>query len=374
MPNTKQTKYVSASASTSSNKTTKQYPQGRYWLLTIPQPHFTPFQPRDICWIKGQLEVGAGGFTHWQIICCYKTKVRLSKVKETFGAQTHAELSRSEAANDYVHKDETSVVGTRFELGDRPIKRNDATDWERVHKLAREGKISEIDPQIQIQHYRNLQQIRLDNTKALPGQRETVVYWGPTGTGKSHRAWSEASFDAYPKQPTTKWWDGYQPDFHKNVVIDEFDGQVGITHLLRWCDKYPCLVETKGSGQPLAYKKLWITSNIHPLHWYPDGKKSQIDALMRRIVVVELNTPYKKPIPVEPSVRFHPYIPLKRDSIPVWDNTTYCPVPEWRDMGIGCSETPQQILDRKNRDYDKSIATLGLAYDLDNNLVKRKSE
>ena len=35
------------------------------------------------------------------------------------------------------------------------------------------------------------------------------VFWGDTGSGKSHTAWEEAGVAAYSKDPTTKWWDGY---------------------------------------------------------------------------------------------------------------------------------------------------------------------
>lgn len=129
-----------------------------------------------------------------------------------------------------------------------------------------------------------------------PGAREVVVYWGPTGTGKSHRAWDEAGMEAYPKPPTTKWWDGYLPEKHNHVVIDEFDGQVGITHLLRWFDKYPCVVEQKGGGCCLIAKKMWITSNIDPHLWYPDGKPAQIAALMRRLKIFNLTVKYVEPI------------------------------------------------------------------------------
>lgn len=41
-------------------------------------------------------------------------------------------------------------------------------------------------------------------------ERVVQVYWGTTGTGKSHRAWAEAGITAYPKDPLSKFWDGYR--------------------------------------------------------------------------------------------------------------------------------------------------------------------
>jgi len=127
-----------------------------------------------------------------------------------------------------------------------------------------------------------------------PVEKTVNVYWGDTGVGKSRRAWHEATFDAYPKAPTTKFWDGYQGQ--GNVVIDEFTGQIEISHLLRWLDRYPVLVETKGSGVPLKASKIWITSNLSPENWYSQAPLVQQDALMRRLNVFHMTESWTPPI------------------------------------------------------------------------------
>ncbi len=116
------------------------------------------------------------------------------------------------------------------------------------------------------------------------------MYWGDTGSGKSHRAWEEAGDDAYSKDPLTKWWDGYQGQ--TNVVIDEFRGVVAVSHLLRWFDKYPCSVETKGGKQPLCAKNIWITSNLAPTAWYPELDAESFRALERRLIITHFNKPF----------------------------------------------------------------------------------
>jgi len=180
-------------------------------------------------------------------------------------------------------------------LGNLPTHLNSKTDWENIRTLARKGQLDQIDADIYVRHYTTLKRIALDHIQHQEGQRECVVFWGPTGTGKSHRAWQEAGMDAYPKQPCTKWWDGYQPEKHNHVVIDEFDGQIGITHLLRWFDKYPCQVEQKGGGCVLKATKIWITSNIDPREWYPQGKRAQVEALLRRLSITHLPFKYNPP-------------------------------------------------------------------------------
>jgi hypothetical protein len=112
-------------------------------------------------------------------------------------------------------------------------------------------------------------------------ERTCRVYWGPTGTGKSRRAWKEAGMEAFPKDPNTKFWCGYQGQ--KAVVIDEFRGAISISHLLRWLDRYPVMVEIKGSALPFAAEQIWITSNLDPRQWYPDLDQETTDALMRRL-------------------------------------------------------------------------------------------
>jgi len=114
-------------------------------------------------------------------------------------------------------------------------------------------------------------------------ERTCYVYWGVTGAGKSRRAWDEASLSAYPKSPSTKFWDGYVGQEH--VVLDEFRGEIGISHLLRWLDRYPVTVETKGSAVVLSARRIWITSNISPRDWYPNLDEATMDALLRRLEV-----------------------------------------------------------------------------------------
>ena len=213
-------------------------PQGRYWLLTVPHALFTPYLPPGVAYIKGQLECGDGGFLHWQILVLCSAKRTGKWMRDTFGP-VHHELTRSSAADEYVWKEETRVEGTQFELGERPLRRNVKADWERVWKLAQEASIETVEANVRVQHYRTLRTISADYAKPVGMVRTCYVYWGATGTGKSRRAWEEAGLDAYPKDPRTKWWDGYTGQ--RNVVVDEFRGTIDVAHLLRWLDRYPAL-------------------------------------------------------------------------------------------------------------------------------------
>lgn len=257
--------------------------KARYWILTIPQHDYTTYRPTSVRYIRGQLERGDTGYLHWQLVACYATQVRRSKVKDDFGVTCHAEPTKSDAALEYVWKEETSVDGTRFELGIKPVRRNSDVDWEMVRDYAKCGRLDDLPPSVFVQHYRTLRTIREDYATPIGMERRVVVYWGPTGVGKSRRAWNEAGIEAYPKDPCTKFWCGYRDQQH--VVLDEFRGQIGISHVLRWFDRYPCLVELKGSSVVLRASRIWITSNLDPRDWYPDLDQATIDALLRRLEI-----------------------------------------------------------------------------------------
>lgn len=258
--------------------------QGIYWLLTIPHASFTPYLPPGVAYIKGQLELSnETQFLHWQILVACNTKCRLAAVKRIFGEQVHAELTKSSAANDYVWKEDTRVDGTQFELGQLKFKRNCSTDWATVLRDAKRGRLDDIPADVVVRHYGNLRRIAMDNLAPVAIVRRIVVYWGPSGTGKSRRAWHEAGLDAFPKDPLTKFWDGYQGQ--KHVVIDEFRGGVSIGHVLRWFDRYPVNIEVKGAAVTLRAETIWITSNICPEDWYPDLDHATKQALLRRLEV-----------------------------------------------------------------------------------------
>lgn len=213
----------------------------------------------------------------------FKTKQRLRGVRDIFGPY-HAESTRSDAAFEYVWKDDTRVAGTQFELGQRPVRRANGEDMARVVVAAKSGRWADVPPDILVRYYGNLRRISADFSEVHGNEKHVSVYWGATGTGKSRRAWTEYP-DAYSKDPLTKFWCGYQAQ--QTVIIDEFRGVISIAHMLRWLDRYPVRVEVKGSSVGLAATRIIITSNLDPRNWYPDLDAETLAALMRRFTVVE---------------------------------------------------------------------------------------
>lgn len=265
-------------------------PQYRYWLLTIPHHEFLPYQPQGISFIGGQLETGSStGYLHWQLLVHFHRPVSLAHVRKVFGRAAHCEPSRSDAARAYVFKTDTRVSGTQFQLGSLPFRRNVGRDWDDILSRAKSGSFDGIPSDVVVRNYGSLKRIAADHMVADGIEKEVFVYWGKTATGKSRRAWEEAGRDAFPKDPRSKWWCGYRDQEH--VVIDEFRGDIGINHFLRWLDRYPVVVEVKGGAVPLKAKKIWITSNLDPRSWYPDLDSDTFDAMMRRLKITHFNPP-----------------------------------------------------------------------------------
>jgi len=264
---------------------------GRWFILTIPQADISLLDtlyelPQEIIYMKGQKELGEGGYKHWQLVVCMRVNSRIPAVKRHFCNSAHVELTRSASALAYVWKEETRVPNSQFEYGSLPVKRNSATDWDKVWDSAKKGNFADIPPQILVRSYSSIKSIAKDHMKPEAMERTVKVYWGLTGTGKSRRAWQEASLDAFPKDPMTKFWDGYQNQ--ENVVIDEYRGDISISHLLRWFDRYPVCVEAKHGGVVLKAKRIWITSNLHPDNWYPTLDRETVDALKRRLEITKI--------------------------------------------------------------------------------------
>ncbi|MEY3324804.1 MAG: Sewage-associated circular virus6 [Bacteroidota bacterium] len=261
------------------------YPKAKYWLLTIPHNEFLPYLPNGVLYLRGQLERGATtGYLHWQLLAIFSAQQRLATVKRTFGDAGHYEPSRSDAADAYVWKEETRVAGTQFELGKKPFRRDQSVDWDRVRDASKSGEFDAIPSDIFVRNYSAIRRISSDYAAPVAMERSVIVLWGPTGVGKSRRAWEEAGLDAYPKCPLSKFWDGYRGQ--QSVVIDEFRGTVSISHVLRWFDRYPVLVEIKGSSTVLKATRFWITSNLHPRDWYPDLDDLTKEALLRRLNII----------------------------------------------------------------------------------------
>lgn len=98
---------------------------------------------------------------------------------------------------------------------------------------------------------------------------EVLVYFGSAGTGKTYKAVTENKdyFILSPGNSSNVWFDGY---YGQDVlIIDDYDGDwIKYRPLLRILDRYPYALEVKGSRRYAKWRKVIITTNIHPREWF----------------------------------------------------------------------------------------------------------
>lgn len=110
---------------------------------------------------------------------------------------------------------------------------------------------------------------------------EIRIFFGRSGTGKSYHA-RKGDYWMWPHPCGERHWaPGYEGQ--KIVIIDEFRHQFPLDKMLMILDRYELPMESKGSSFQLASttEKIIITTNIHPLDWYPNVEDKSM--LYRRI-------------------------------------------------------------------------------------------
>jgi len=261
----------------------------RTWLCTLNNPIHSLEQVHHLTKAKytiGQLEQGDNGTKHFQFYQVFSDNIRLSHYKKTFH-QIHAEpVIFNNGADKYCMKEESRLEGP-WEFGEKPIRRNNKTDWELVYLNAKLGKIESIPSDIRVRCYSNLKKIQKDHIvlKDSNSLRGVWIY-GPSGVGKSRLARVQFP-SSYPKL-CNKWWDGYQDQDY--VIMDD----IGLEHkclgqqLKIWADRYGCILETKGGAVASNFSKFIVTSQYSIDEIFSDDYHT-IEALKRRFKIINLN-------------------------------------------------------------------------------------
>ena len=135
--------------------------------------------------------------------------------------------------------------------------------------------------------------INMNNQRSWMTQGEW--YWGATGTGKSHKAFTEnPGAYVYPINDNG-WWDNYKGE--EIVIINEFRGQLMYSELLLLVDKWPHHVKRRcTTPYPFLAKKVVITSSRHPKDIYKQvceegDDYEQLERRFRIIQMTSLQTP-----------------------------------------------------------------------------------
>lgn len=254
--------------------------QGKFWVFTLnnySDEEYIEIKNFNCNYLIIGKEVGEEGTPHLQGYAEFKTNQRLVALKK-LNSRIHWEYRRgtSEQASNYCKKD-----GDYYEIGELSKGRGNRSDIEDVRDVVANGggmkEVMHITNSFQAVRF--AEKLLTHVEKKRDWAPEVTWLYGPTGCGKTRRAFEETN-NPWISGKNLKWWEGY--DAHEDVIIDDFRKDFCTFHeLLRILDRYPYTVEVKGGSRQLLAKRIYITSCFHPEKVY--DTREDIAQLIRRI-------------------------------------------------------------------------------------------
>lgn len=214
---------------------------------------------------------------------CVKSRTYLQSLLPWAG-RFHCEAARGSPESnqryctkegDYIEHGELPRKGNRSDLG---LLAQEIISGKSIETVATEYPSEFIRYHGGIKAFHHLTHSKARNS-AVP---VTVHWWfGPTGVGKSRKAFETFGDSAYIKM-NDKWWDGYAG---QNIVIfDDYRPNLcPFNELLRILDRYPFRVQLKGSSMELSATTFVITTTSRPEALWHSRTDEQIGQLLRRI-------------------------------------------------------------------------------------------
>lgn len=228
----------------------------------------------------GQLELcPTTGKLHVQWYVAYESQrsfTKMRKLVEGSHVEKRGTRSSPQAASDYCKKEDRGAVpGSMVETGVLPAQ-GSRSDIDDSVALIQQGMnmrdIAAAHPASYVRNYRGFQALRLmlqpDRTELTRG----LVYWGPSGSGKSYHVKElfggpDCFTISCSMIGSTVWWDGY--DGQSTVVFEDFfPASVPFTLFINMIDCTPLRVQTKGNSVNFCPTRVVFTSNLDPSTWY----------------------------------------------------------------------------------------------------------
>lgn len=190
-----------------------------------------------------------------------------------------------------------SKEGMCFEHGSKP-KQGHRTDLDTLKDRIINGttvdEITMEEPIAYHQYGRTLEKIEdiVHRSKFRTTMTKCIWITGGTGSGKSHMAYENYTPDTHYNLNTDDkgWWEGYKGQ--KNVIINDFKGEIKYSTILQLIDKWPYSVPRRNRPpMPFTSETIYITSIMKPQEVYHNlNEKDGIDQLLRRVTIIEKST------------------------------------------------------------------------------------
>jgi len=260
-------------------------------------PSEMPTAPEWVRYMVWQLEKGDNGTQHWQgYVELSRPQRRAAMAKWLTGAHLEPRFATREDARAYCMKTDTRIFGPWEQGSWSAGGQGTRNDLKSVVEDLKKGvtSVDEItleDPMCYHKYGRTLEKVEdlVMRSKYRTEMPEVIWYHGPTGVGKSHRAFEGYTPQThYVMRQDNGWWEGYRQQ--NVVVINEFRGEIRYADLLQMCDKWPYWVRRRGrEPMPFISPKIIITSSKSPEECYHNlAESDSLGQLLRRIKVIKL--------------------------------------------------------------------------------------
>ncbi len=228
---------------------------------------------KETCPVSGQL--------HWQGYVELTNPKGLAALKKLTHDSIHYERRQgtpAEAADyckkdgDFVEAGEISKQGRRMDL--ESIKRD-------IDGGADDLKLWGDHFGACVRYHRSFSVYRSILRRARPVDvvPQVHVLWGPTGTGKSHRAHEAGAVGVYLENGFWQPKEGMGADV---ILIDEFDPNLyPIQTMLRLVDKWHFTANVKGGQVAVHATIFYLCSNLNPATWWTGGANGEATGLQR---------------------------------------------------------------------------------------------
>lgn len=234
-------------------------------------------------------ERGESGTYHFQGYIEVPNKLSLSSIRSII-PRAHLEKSRGSAQSNIAYC--TKEDNDAFKDGS-PMSQGRRSDLEEIKESLDGGatmtEIAEQHFSKWVVYRRSFQAYMALKMTSRSWVTQVHVLWGKTGTGKTRFAHDQVMDLRLWTPGDYTWFDGY--DGQEIVVLDDYRGEYPLQFLLKLLDRYAMTVPVKGAFVEWKPRKVYITSNVSPMHWY-DSDASSLAALKRRFTTVEeIRTP-----------------------------------------------------------------------------------
>lgn len=285
----------------------------RKWQITINNPIEHSFSHEKIREtnqdLKGLVywcmcdEIGQNETYHTHIYMYYKDARTFETIKNLF-PPAHIERARgtSQENRDYIRKEgkhsetekaTTNLKDTFEEFGQIPEEhQGKRTDYSRaVEMLYDEYSINDIIREFphfiglrkHFQEYKN--SLIYDKYKNIIREITVIYQWGATGTGKTRSIFDKFGYeDVYSISDYSHPFDDYEGQ--PIIVFEEFRGQIDISSMLKYLDRYPCILPARYFNKTACYSRVYINSNIPIEKQYINEQRTEPEtfkAFKRRI-------------------------------------------------------------------------------------------